>query len=86
MALVLHKWGLRAGQVDWGTPPEMVPYFLVGEIDGQSVEALINRRTGEVFECANGQSYELGEVHPDYDRHIGGNAREKMLSGFKTRS
>ena len=85
MATMIQNWGLRQGQVanPWGTPPELVPYYLVGEVEGKPVQSRVIRRDGEVFECEDGASYELGEVHPGYNQACQGKAKELMLKGFK---
>ena len=83
MAAVIQNWGLKAGVHNpWTTPPELVPYYLVGVVDGQQVEARVLRRIEQVFECEGGMSFELGEVHPGYNIHCGGNAKALMLHKF----
>ncbi len=84
MATMIQNWGLRARPVanPWGTPPELVPYDLVGEVDGKPVSSRVLRRNGQTFECEDGTSYELGEAHPEYNAHCDGRAKEIMLRSF----
>lgn len=80
-AKMVNNWGLEKGQDDGFQPPELIPWYIVGEVDGRVVTLRIDAPAKGNF-MSRGVEYELGEPNPDYEAKYPG-AKERMKAKFK---